>query len=247
MTTPILLLTARGDADDRIRGLEAGADDYLPKPFEPRELLLRINAILRRVPKPQPSAEPPRTLQLGEVRYDLGRGELWRGRDLIRLTATEAMLMRIFAARPHEPVTRQQLVEDLGGGIAEAQERAVDVQITRLRRKIEDDPARRATCRPCAARATCWRRTEAQKKPRGIRRCSKASRSSSSRKSGWAIAISAFARSATDLPLRLTMPYSVTTYIMSERGVVTMLPGVRFRARSGFAARRACRRSRRGR
>jgi two-component system phosphate regulon response regulator OmpR len=140
MTTPILLLTARGDADDRILGLEAGADDYLAKPFEPRELLLRINAILRRVPKPQARAEPPRTLQLGEVRYDMGRGELWRGRDLIRLTATEAMLMRIFAARANEAVTRQELVEDLGGGVAEAQERAVDVQITRLRRKIEDDP-----------------------------------------------------------------------------------------------------------
>ncbi len=140
MTTPILLLTARGDADDRILGLEAGADDYLGKPFEPRELLLRINAILRRVPKPQPKAEPPKTLQLGEVRYDLGRGELWRGRDMIRLTATKSMLMRIFAARPNEAVTRQELVEDLGGGIAEAQERAVDVQITRLRRKIEDDP-----------------------------------------------------------------------------------------------------------
>jgi two-component system phosphate regulon response regulator OmpR len=140
MTTPILLLTARGDADDRIKGLEAGADDYLPKPFEPRELLLRISAILRRVPKPPPRAEPPRTLQLGEVRYDVTRGELWRGRDLIRLTATESMLMRIFAARAHEPVTRQELVEDLGGGVAEAQERAVDVQITRLRRKIEDDP-----------------------------------------------------------------------------------------------------------
>jgi two-component system phosphate regulon response regulator OmpR len=140
MTTPILLLTARGDADDRIVGLEAGADDYLPKPFEPRELLLRINAILRRVPKPLPKAEPPRTLQLGEVRYDMGRGELWRGHDLIRLTATESLLMRILAGRPNEPVTRQELVEDLGGGVPEAQERAVDVQITRLRRKIEDDP-----------------------------------------------------------------------------------------------------------
>lgn len=140
LQTPILLLTARGDADDRIKGLEAGADDYLPKPFEPRELLLRIHAILRRVPKPPAKAEPPKTLQLGEVRYDLTRGELWRGREPIRLTATEAMLMRIFAARAHEPVSRQELVEDLGGGIAEAQERAVDVQITRLRRKIELDP-----------------------------------------------------------------------------------------------------------
>jgi len=140
LSTPILLLTARGESDDRIRGLEAGADDYLPKPFEPRELLLRINAILRRVPKAPPRAEPPRTLHLGEVRYDVTRGELWRGRDLIRLTATESMLMRIFASRAHEPVTRQELVEDLGGGVAEAQERAVDVQITRLRRKIEADP-----------------------------------------------------------------------------------------------------------
>jgi two-component system phosphate regulon response regulator OmpR len=140
MTTPILLLTARGDADDRIKGLEAGADDYLPKPIEPRELQLRMHAILRRVPKPSPRAEPPKTLHLGEVRYDVTRGELWRGRDLIRLTATESMLMRIFAARAHEPVTRQELVEDLGGGVAESQERAVDVQITRLRRKIEDDP-----------------------------------------------------------------------------------------------------------
>lgn len=140
MTTPILLLTARGDAEDRIRGLEAGADDYLGKPFEPRELLLRISAILRRVPKPAPASEPPKTLHLGEMRYDMGRGELWRGPEMIRLTATEAMLMRMLAARPHEPVSRQELVEDLGGGIAEAQERAVDVQITRLRRKLEDDP-----------------------------------------------------------------------------------------------------------
>jgi two-component system phosphate regulon response regulator OmpR len=140
LSTPILLLTARGDADDRIRGFEAGADDYLPKPFEPRELLLRINAILRRVPKPAPRSEPPKSLQLGAVRYDVNRGELWRGRDPIRLTATEGMLMRIFAARAHEAVTRTELVEDLGGGVAEAQERAIDVQITRLRRKIEQDP-----------------------------------------------------------------------------------------------------------
>ncbi len=139
-STPILLLTARGDADDRILGFEAGADDYLPKPFEPRELLLRISAILRRVPKPLPRAEAPRTLQLGEVRYDVNRGELWRGREMIRLTATESMLMRIFATRANEAVSRTELVEDLGGGVAEAQERAIDVQITRLRRKIEFDP-----------------------------------------------------------------------------------------------------------
>ncbi len=140
LTTPILLLTARGDAEDRIRGLEAGADDYLPKPFEPRELLLRINAILRRVPKPVPKSEPPKTLQLGEVRFDLTRGELWRGPEMIHLTATEGALLRLLAARPHEPVTRTELVGDLGNGDAEIQERAVDVQITRLRKKIESDP-----------------------------------------------------------------------------------------------------------
>jgi two-component system phosphate regulon response regulator OmpR len=140
MTTPILLLTARGDAQDRINGLEAGADDYLAKPFEPKELLLRINAILRRVPRPEAANEVPKTLQMGAYRYDIARGELWQGADLIRLTATEAALMRIFAACPHEAVSRAKLVEDLGRGLDQAQERAVDVQITRLRRKIESDP-----------------------------------------------------------------------------------------------------------
>jgi len=142
LTTPILLLTAKAEADDRIAGLEAGADDYLTKPFEPRELLLRINAILRRTP-PEVETRLPRILHMGPVRYDVDRGEMWRGDDLVRLTATEAALMRIFAARPGEAVSRTQLVEDLGrgGGRGDsAQERAVDVQITRLRRKVEADP-----------------------------------------------------------------------------------------------------------
>ena len=139
MTTPILLLTAKGETSDRIAGLEAGADDYLPKPFEPKELLLRINAILRRVPAAKSADQFPKMLHLGPVRYDVDRGEMWRGADMIRLTATEAQLMRIFAARPGEPVSRTRLVEDLGGGRDPSQERAVDVQITRLRRKIEAD------------------------------------------------------------------------------------------------------------
>jgi two-component system phosphate regulon response regulator OmpR len=139
-TTPILLLTARGDTGDRIAGLEAGADDYLAKPFEPKELLLRINAILRRVPVPAPGEEGPKQLRLGEVRYDVERGEMWRGDELVRLTATEAQLMRIFAAVPGEAVSRARLVEDLGRDRDQAQERAVDVQITRLRRKLEADP-----------------------------------------------------------------------------------------------------------
>ncbi len=138
--TPILLLTAKGETEDRIAGLEAGADDYLMKPFEPKELLLRINAILRRVPEAAPAEVGPKVLHLGPVRYDVDRGEMWRGDDIVRLTATEAQLMRIFAAQPGRALSRLQLVEDLGRGSGQAQERAVDVQITRLRRKIEADP-----------------------------------------------------------------------------------------------------------
>jgi two-component system phosphate regulon response regulator OmpR len=140
IATPILLLTARGETSDRITGFEAGADDYLPKPFEPKELLLRINAILRRVPAAKGGAEVPMVLHLGPIRYDVGRGELWQGEERVRLTATEAQLMRIFSACPGEAVSRTRLVEQLGRDGGQAQERAVDVQITRLRRKIESDP-----------------------------------------------------------------------------------------------------------
>ncbi len=140
LATPILLLTAKGETEDRIRGLEAGADDYLPKPFEPKELLLRINAILRRVPEAAGEAAGPRILQLGPVRYDVDRAELMRGDDLVRLTSTEVSLMRIFSEHLREPVSRAKLVEDLGRDGGQAQERAVDVQITRLRRKLEADP-----------------------------------------------------------------------------------------------------------
>ena len=140
MATPILLLTAKGEALNRIEGLEAGSDDYLVKPFEPKELLLRINAILRRVPQVKPAETAPKHLHLGAVRYDLDRGELWRGNDPIRLTATEAQLMRLFAAAPNTAIARDRLAGDMPRDEGGAQERAVDVQITRLRRKIEDDP-----------------------------------------------------------------------------------------------------------
>ena len=140
MQTPILLLTAKGETSNRIEGLEAGADDYLPKPFEPKELLLRINAILRRVPDTSAIDTAPKVLSLGSIRYDLERGELWQGDDLVRLTATEIQLMKIFSAQPGEALSRAKLVEDLGRDRGQAQERAVDVQITRLRRKIEEDP-----------------------------------------------------------------------------------------------------------
>jgi two-component system, OmpR family, phosphate regulon response regulator OmpR len=139
MSTPILLLTARGEAANRIEGLEAGADDYLVKPFEPKELLLRINAILRRMPQVKATEPVRQFLHLGGVRYDVDRGEMWRGEAPVRLTATEAALMRVFAAAPGVAISREKLVADQGSDDA-AQERAVDVQITRLRRKIEDDP-----------------------------------------------------------------------------------------------------------
>ncbi len=147
LATPILLLTAKGETADRIAGLEAGADDYLAKPFEPRELLLRINAILRRVPAARAAEAGPKVLDLGGMRYDVERGELWSGETPVRLTATEAQLMRIFAARAGEPISRTDLVEELGRGAGreanaagQSQDRAIDVQITRLRRKIEADP-----------------------------------------------------------------------------------------------------------
>ncbi|HCP81261.1 MAG TPA: DNA-binding response regulator, partial [Octadecabacter sp.] len=140
ISTPILLLTAKGETDERITGLEAGADDYMAKPFEPKELLLRINAILRRVPQPDEDASIPKVLHLGPIRYDVERGEMWRGEDLVRLTATESQLMKIFSASLAAAVSRNELVEKLGRDKGQAQERAVDVQITRLRRKIETDP-----------------------------------------------------------------------------------------------------------
>ena len=140
MTTPILLLTAKGETEDRITGFEAGADDYLPKPFEPKELLLRVNAILRRVSDTSAQDSAPKVLHLGDIRYNIERGEMWQGNDLVRLTGTESQLMKIFSACPGDPVSRAKLVEDLGRDRGQAQERAVDVQITRLRRKIEPNP-----------------------------------------------------------------------------------------------------------
>ena len=138
--TPILLLTARGETEDRIKGLEAGADDYLPKPFEPKELLLRINAILRRMPDLKEDQMMPKTLSLGHLKYDVARNELWEGGNQIRLTTTESQLMKIFTSALGEPISRVDLVTSLGRDISSAQDRAIDVQITRLRRKIEVNP-----------------------------------------------------------------------------------------------------------
>ncbi|MEL6318766.1 MAG: response regulator, partial [Pseudomonadota bacterium] len=134
---PVLVLTAQGDIENRIAGLEAGADDYLSKPFEPRELLLRMAAILRRAHAAPPSTGP-RFVRLGDARFDVTRGELAREGEPeapVRLTTAETALMRLFARRPNEAISRAELLAELGGeaaGDAAVAERAVDVQITRL-------------------------------------------------------------------------------------------------------------------
>ena len=132
---PILLLTARGEVDDRIRGLEAGADDYLSKPFEPRELLLRLGSILRRAPRDEPEAA--RELRLGEFTWDLTRSELRRGDQPVHLTQAERDLLAVLAEVAGQGVARDDLALRTGNS---ANPRTVDVQVTRLRKKIEDDP-----------------------------------------------------------------------------------------------------------
>jgi two-component system phosphate regulon response regulator OmpR len=133
--TPILLLTARGAPEDIIAGFEAGADDYLGKPFDPRVLLVRIRAMLRRASPPPSPAGP---LQLGEATFDPVRAELVTPTSRIRLTGAELSLLVAFAARPHEILSREALAAALE--MDDSSERAIDVQVTRLRRKIEPDP-----------------------------------------------------------------------------------------------------------
>jgi two-component system phosphate regulon response regulator OmpR len=134
---PVLLLTARGAPEDRIAGFEAGADDYLGKPFEPRELVLRIRALLRRAPA-SASDMPQPPVRLGVLSFDPVRGEL-RGPDgVIRLTGGEAALLTTLARKPNEVLSREEIAAALS--MDEAGERAIDVQVTRLRRKVETDP-----------------------------------------------------------------------------------------------------------
>ena len=132
---PILMLTALSEPDNRITGLEAGADDYLPKPFDPREFILRVNNILRR----GGPASPPKVEQLvfGPYTFQIARRELKRGSEILKLTDREQEILAIFAERAGETIPRHELV----GEDSEVGERTIDVQINRLRRKIERDPS----------------------------------------------------------------------------------------------------------
>ncbi len=134
-SVPILMLTARDGAESRIEGLQIGADDYVSKPFEPRELSLRIGSILKRA-RPAP-AQPAESVRFGPFVFHLARGELRKGEETLALTEREREMLRVLTATPGETVTRLALAGN-GGSISE---RAVDVQVNRLRRKIERDPA----------------------------------------------------------------------------------------------------------
>lgn len=131
---PICMLTARSDTEQRIEGLEAGVDDYIPKPFEPRELVLRLRNILRRG---KPQTGPADEVRMGAYVFHIGRGELKREEESIKLTERERDLLRLFASRRGMPIARHELSADEATG----SERAIDVQINRLRRKIEIDPS----------------------------------------------------------------------------------------------------------
>ena len=129
---PILLLTARGEPPDRIAGLETGADDYVAKPFEPRELLLRIASILRRA---RPTSEVVPGMALGAFYFDTQRGELTKAEQPVRLTSAESALLKVLARKAGRTVSRQELCD-----AGKVSERSIDVQVTRLRRKIEPNP-----------------------------------------------------------------------------------------------------------
>jgi len=134
-TTPVILLTAKAEAESRIAGLQAGADDYLPKPFDPRELVLRINNILRR--NATPDAPKIEQVMFGPFTFSIVKKELRRASEHIRLTDREQEIMLLFALRAGDTIPRHELI----GDDAEVGERTIDVQINRLRRKIEEDPA----------------------------------------------------------------------------------------------------------
>jgi two-component system phosphate regulon response regulator OmpR len=134
---PILMLTARGELTDRVVGLEIGADDYVPKPFEPRELLARLRALVRRR---HAASTPGRVLRFGALEVDLGAREARVQGRRRALTAAQFALLVAMAERPGRVLTREQLLDLVGGEHADSFDRAIDVQISRLRAAIEDDP-----------------------------------------------------------------------------------------------------------
>jgi two-component system, OmpR family, phosphate regulon response regulator OmpR len=136
--TPVLLLTAMGEAEDRISGLETGADDYLTKPFEPRELVLRIRSILRRMPQEKDNAGAAEVI-FGDYRFDLQKNRLFRESELIHLTTQEQDILQILAGSAGRPVSREILAQ---AGSFTGNERSVDVQINRLRKKLESRAGR---------------------------------------------------------------------------------------------------------
>jgi two-component system, OmpR family, phosphate regulon response regulator OmpR len=142
--TPIIMLTAKGEDVDRIVGLEMGADDYLPKPFNPRELVARINAVLRRKgPDEIPGApsETPQTFHFGDFILDLGTRTLKKSDDMISLTTGEFSVLKVFARHARQPLSREKLMELARGREYEVFDRSLDVQISRLRKLIEPDPS----------------------------------------------------------------------------------------------------------
>lgn len=142
---PIIMLTAKGDEVDRIVGLELGADDYLPKPFNPRELVARIHAVLRRratLPPPGAPANADGKVTFGSVALDLATRELTRGEETTRLTTGEFALLRVLVEHPRQPMSRDKLMELARGREYEVFDRAIDVQVSRLRKLVEDDPAK---------------------------------------------------------------------------------------------------------
>ncbi|MEW5892876.1 MAG: response regulator [Pseudomonadota bacterium] len=137
---PVIMLSARGEDVDRIVGLEVGADDYLPKPFNPRELLARIRAVLRRG-EAQADKAPPEQAGFGPFRLDLAAQRLTRDGQEIPLTQAEFSLLKIFVEHPNRALSRDQIMDWLKGFERDPFDRSIDVRVTRLRKKIEDDPA----------------------------------------------------------------------------------------------------------
>jgi two-component system phosphate regulon response regulator OmpR len=136
---PIIMLTAKGDEVDRIVGLEMGADDYLPKPFNPRELLARVNAILRR--QQQSSIQNTKDIfEFGNFSFDISNRSLHKNGQEIQITAGEYDLLRVFSERPKQPLSRDQIMQLAKGKELDVFDRSIDVQISRLRRLIEEDP-----------------------------------------------------------------------------------------------------------